>query len=167
MNRFLCLLLVLAGLNAAAAQSTLDRAKRDDVFFAVRNDPNMLNAVQKARATLDDFLRLAKSPPPDTGVFALKVAISDGELVEYFWINAFSQESDRVSGVVNNEPRLVKKVRLGERITFTRSDIYDWMYVDRAKRQMKGNFTACALLKKEPPAEAEKFKVAMGLRCDD
>ena len=31
---------------------------------------------------------------------------------------------------------------------------------------MMGNFTACALLTKEPPARAESFKRQYGLSCD-
>jgi hypothetical protein len=31
---------------------------------------------------------------------------------------------------------------------------------------MKGNYTACALLKSAPPSEAEEFKKHFGLNCD-
>ncbi|MGZ8407195.1 MAG: hypothetical protein ACXWVJ_04125 [Caulobacteraceae bacterium] len=60
----------------------------------------------------------------------------------------------------------MKKHKLGERIEFSRGQIADWTYIDGAKGQMVGNFTGCALLTKEPPAQAEEFKRLYGLQCD-
>ena len=41
------------------------------------------------------------------------------------------------------------------------------MHLEPAKNRMHGNFTACALLSKEPPKEAEAFKKQYGLRCEE
>jgi uncharacterized protein YegJ (DUF2314 family) len=51
-------------------------------------------------------------------------------------------------------------------MTFARGEIHDWMYYDDANRRMKGNFTACALLTREKPEDAEKMKRTYGLVCD-
>lgn len=126
----------------------------------------MRKAFEQARATLPEFFRIAKAPPPGTTNYALKVAISDGRNTEYFWVNQFTETTNGFSGVLNNEPRLVKTYAFGERITFRRSQIVDWTYVDKTARKMHGNFTACALLTKEPPAEAEAFKRQVGLSCN-
>ena len=55
-------------------------------------------------------------------------------------------------------------MKTGQTITFARSDIVDWMYIENGK--MKGNFTACALLKSAPKKEAEDFKRQFSLDCD-
>jgi uncharacterized protein YegJ (DUF2314 family) len=43
-------------------------------------------------------------------------------------------------------------------------EIVDWLYQDGST--MRGNFTACVLLRREPRAEAENFMKQIGLRCD-
>jgi len=53
---------------------------------------------------------------------------------------------------------------MGQTITFDQSEIVDWIYVDDG--DMKGNYTACALLKSAPAEEAEEFKRRFRLNCD-
>jgi hypothetical protein len=40
------------------------------------------------------------------------------------------------------------------------------MHVDVLKRKMYGNFTACALLTREPPQQAAEFRRRYGLECN-
>ena len=70
----------------------------------------------------------------------------------------------RLSGRINNTPEMVHTVRMGQLITFGRDEIVDWMYMDGGR--MKGNYTACALLKSAPKNEAEEFKERFGLTCE-
>ena len=128
----------------------------------------MSRAIERARASLDDFLRTAAAPPPGTSNFGLKVRISDETNTEYFWVNTVSVQSAGFGGILGNEPRAVKKYKLGERIAFQRDQIVDWTYIDRSKGspRMVGNFTACALLTKEPPAQAREYKERIGLACE-
>ena len=164
--RLLVLVLVLASTGLATAEGIMQRAERDEIFSVEAQDPDMLAAFDKARATLDSFLALARSRPAGAGAFGLKVRIVEGSKVEYFWVHDFAQRRGSFSGRIGNTPRSVSTVRLGQRIRFSRADVFDWVYVDRIKRRMNGNFTACALLKKEPPAEQEAFKRDYGLACD-
>lgn len=158
--------LLVAPLGAVQAQNLVDRAKRDEIAHMSREEPAMKDAFEKTRASLDTFLAQAKAPAPGTDRYALKVAISDGQNTEYFWVVDFSGDGKQFTGVLNNEPRLVMKHRYGEKIAFRRDQIADWTYMDAPQRRMHGNFTACALLTKEPPAQAAEFKRQYGLRCD-
>jgi hypothetical protein len=56
------------------------------------------------------------------------------------------------------------RLKMGQSITFAQSDIVDWLYIENG--MMKGNYTACALLKSAPKSEAEEFKKTVGLNCD-
>jgi uncharacterized protein YegJ (DUF2314 family) len=156
----------LAPVTIAIGQTIVERAASDEIAYMGREEKAMKEAFLKASATLGEFLSVAASPRPGTSGYALKVAISDGRNTEYFWVNGFSREGERFTGVLNNEPRLVKKHKLGERIEFTRAQVADWTYIDGANKRMVGNFTACALLTKEPPAQAEEFKRRYGLLCE-
>lgn len=151
---------------AACGQSAIGQAERDEVRHMASEEPAMRKAFEQARSRLDDFLRLAASPEEGTSDYALKVAISDGRNTEYFWVNRFTNNGDEFTGHLGNEPRLVKRYRNRERFQFDRKQVVDWTYIDNRNNRMMGNFTACALLTKEPPAQAEAFKRKYGLRCE-
>jgi uncharacterized protein YegJ (DUF2314 family) len=144
----------------------VDRAESDAVTFVSDDDPAMSAAFRKAQTTLDSFLELAASPPPNTDSFAVKVGISQGEQTEYFWISPFERTDTSFSGRINNSPRVIASVKEGEEIRFKRSDIVDWTYESTAEGRMYGNFTACALLSHESEEEAAEFKAHYGLDCE-
>ena len=140
--------IALIGLLAASplgAQTILERAARDEIATVADSDPAMAAAIRKARSTLADFLKLTATPRPGTDAFSLKVAVHEGERVEYFWITPFSNSGTQFSGEIDNTPRVVHSVKMGQSITFAQSDIVDWLYIENG--MMKGNYTACALLK--------------------
>jgi uncharacterized protein YegJ (DUF2314 family) len=146
------------------AQTITQKAERDELAIVAKSDPTMARAMSKARQTLPDFLDVAAAPKPGMEGFAVKVAIREGDNAEYFWITPFTDKDGEFSGAINNTPREVHSVKLGQTITFNRSEIVDWMYLDGDK--MKGNYTACALLKSASKQEAEEFKKRFGLDCD-
>ena len=158
---------LIAGLFAshpAPAQTVLQKAERDEIAMVAKDDPTMAAAMSKARATLGDFLKIAAAPKPSMANFAVKVAVHDGDQNEYFWIDPFTNDNGRFSGRINNKPEMVHTVKLGQTITFARDEIVDWMYMDGGK--MKGNYTACALLKSASKQEVDEFKKRFGLDCD-
>jgi len=157
----------LAGITAASAQAPLtplQRADRDELAFMADEHPDMREAMRRARATPKEFLALADAPRKGTDVFAIKVAIREKHTTEYFWISDFTNRDGAFSGRVDNTPRLVKRVRQDDVITFAESQIVDWMYREGGK--LKGNYTGCALLKQEKKRDAEAFKRRFGLTCD-
>ncbi|MEJ8854902.1 DUF2314 domain-containing protein [Variovorax robiniae] len=158
--------LLAAHAPAQAAQSLSERAKRDEVKHMAANEPAMRRAMDQAKATLDNFLRIASAPPPGTTGFALKVAVSDKKNTEYFWVGDFLPTAQGFEGTLSNEPRLVKKYYNGERFEFSRAQVVDWVFRDENRGRMLGNYTGCALLTKEPPAQAKAFQREHGLQCD-
>ena len=154
-------LTLLAGATALIAQTPIER---DELAFIADDHPDMVAAMRKARATLKDFLALARAPRPNVTSLAVKVAVREGEDVEYFWIGDFDGKDSQFSGRIDNIPRLVKRVREGETIKFVESEIVDWLYLENGK--MKGNFTACALIKQESKKDAAAFKKRFRLDCD-
>jgi len=151
---------------ALHAQTRGDRAA-SEASDAPKVDPVMERAFRRARASLDGFLEIARTPPAQLRGFALKVGIQEGEdIVEYFWINDFIQSGDTFSGKINNRPLLAKRVRAGQDYRFQRADIVDWTYIDMETRTVHGNFTACALLARKPADVAAELRQKFGLLCD-
>ncbi|MGP0091454.1 MAG: DUF2314 domain-containing protein [Xanthobacteraceae bacterium] len=147
----------------SGAQTITDKARRDEVVKVPQDDPDMAAAMRNARATLPNFLALARAPGPSMTGFSVKVAVSDGGLTEYFWVIQFESKDGQYSGRVNNRPRTVHNVAFGQVITFPESDIVDWIYLDGKK--MKGGYTTCALVKRESREQANAFAKQYGLDC--
>lgn len=145
------------------AESALERALNDEVAMVEDGDEDMAKAVKEARATLPGFLKLAQNPRSTMRSVAVKVAVNDGKQTEYFWITPFRKIKYGYSGLIDNEPRLVKSVRANSRIRFKESEIIDWMYVENGI--MHGNYTSCAILKKESEEERLAFRKEFGLDC--
>lgn len=149
------------------AKDISGKAARDEIVTMKDEGPAMQKAFDKARKTLSEFLKKAANPADGTDNYALKVGLSDGRNTEYFWVTDFEQEGDRFTATLGNTPRLVRKYSAGDEVSFARTQIVDWLYMDEAKGRMMGNFTACALLTKESASSAAAFKKQYGLSCDD
>ena len=149
----------------AYADSITQKAENDELSFIPDDDPDMAKAMIHAKSTLSEFLALKAKPTDTQQNFSIKIAIVDGDNKEFFWIGRFQEvSSGNYIGTLDNEPRTVKNVTNGQQINFKKDDIVDWLYIENGN--MKGNFTACALLKREPVADQEEFKRAYGLECE-
>ena len=149
---------------ALGAETAVDRAKKDEIVSVPKGDPDMEAAFRQARETLKGFLELARAPRPSITSMAVKVAVHDQSETEFFWISPFREKDGGFVGTIDNTPRSVRNVKLGQTITFQASDIVDWLY--RENGNMFGNYTACALLKQVPPSERKAFAREYGLNCD-
>lgn len=140
-----------------------DDGGQDRLLHMSDSDPAMQKAFQKAKASLPQFLQeLAKPKGSKNHVVKIGLPIKAGG-TEYLWLGDLKLQGDSFSGVIDNTPVYVKQ-KSGDRLTVKRSDVVDWMYVD-AQGKLVGNFTACALYSKEPPAKAKAFAEQYGLNC--
>lgn len=139
--------------------------KRDEneVVLIGERDPEMVAAIQQARAGLDEFLKLAEKAPADVSGLKLKVMIRDQNGAEHFWVSPFRTVEGKFEGILANEPRIVRSVRNGQRIVFAREEISDWGYV-RNGRQV-GSFTVCVMMKRVPKEQAEYYRKNHGFDC--
>lgn len=124
------------------------------------SDPEMVAAHAAARASLARFWAVLDRPATGEGGFALKVAIAlGGRDHEHIWTNDIKRDGDRISGVVNNVPQKTKAVTYGQRIDIAVGQISDWMYLRNGR--IVGNYTLRPLLKRMPPADAERFRAML------
>jgi uncharacterized protein YegJ (DUF2314 family) len=119
-------------------------------------DAAMEEAKAKARATLSHFWERLGSPGAGESGVALKVALPYGDNnTEHIWTKNVERKDGKVFGVINNVPRDVRTVRLGDRIEIAEHQISDWMYVRNGK--WVGNYTLRPLLKRMPPHQAARY----------
>jgi uncharacterized protein YegJ (DUF2314 family) len=135
------------------------KTSSDRVIDVKDDDPDMVAAIGKGRATLPEFWKKFEHPDPNESDFNLKVRIKDQYGTEYFWLNNLEKHNNVTSGVINNEPEIVKCVKLGQRIPIPEEDIADWLYMRRGK--IVGNYTVRALFKTMSPEEVKECKRMM------
>ena len=157
--------MVLIAPFSAWPQSFIDKAKKDSAVEMSDEEPAMQTAMERAQTGLDDFLRRAGSPPPDTDLYSVKVRVREGDNLEYLWLSNIKAKGELWSGRIDNIP-MIRSVKKGQSYSFAKSEIVDWTYIDRTKKKIIGNFTTCALLTKEPPDVAQKIQKQYGLDCD-
>ena len=161
--KFLFVSILLFAANAFAQPTAQPSRDENEIVFVGTTDPDMINAIREARSSLDEFFKLASKPPAGATEFKLKVMVRDANGVEHFWVTPFKALPESFEGRLGNEPRLVKSVKLGQNIRFSRDDISDWGYV-RNGRQV-GSYTICELFKKMPREQAEYYRKNHGFDC--
>ncbi len=132
-------------------------ANQTDTVIQVKDDdPEMIAAIAKARASLPQFWQVFDNPANGESNFSLKVKITDSKGTEHFWATDIERKDGKIQGTINNDPNIVASVKLGDRIPIPQADISDWLYMKNGK--MVGNETLKPLLKTLPPAEAETLR---------
>jgi uncharacterized protein YegJ (DUF2314 family) len=145
--RILRLLATIAFLSLAGCG---DRVK-DIVEVVKDDDPKMQAAIAKARSTVPEFIAALKAKIPGTDGFAVKVLFKDGDKGEHMWISRPTYVGGKFHGVIGNEPKFVRNVRLGQLYSVAPTEITDWMYVEKGK--LVGGYTLRAIRDAKTPEE--------------
>ena len=150
---------------SASAQGTFKDVGGEQMGIIPKGDPLMAEAMRKARATLPQFLDLVRTPRASVAGMGVKIGIPYGrDGVEYFWIMDLSIRDGKITGRLSNAPRFAKNVRAGEMLRFTEGDVVDWLYREDGK--MKGNYTSCALIAREPKDQRDALVKRFGVDCE-
>jgi uncharacterized protein YegJ (DUF2314 family) len=141
--------------------SSCSRQSREDRIINVEaNDAEMEAAIATAREKLPQFWQVFTHPEKGESDFSLKVRIKDGHGTEHFWVTEIERKEDgKIFGVINNDPEIVKNVKLNERVAVPEENISDWLYTRDGK--MVGNYTLRVLFKQMPPKEVDYYKHMM------
>ena len=152
-----------AALACACTIAPAQQANSDRVVHVATNDPEMTAAIAHVQKTLPGFLTLASNPPVGTEGYKLKVAVTDANGTEHFWVAPFQAVGGVFRGAINNTPQVVRNVKLGQVIEFEQAHISDWGYVRDGKQI--GSFTVCVLFSRMPKAVADGYRREHGFTC--
>jgi uncharacterized protein YegJ (DUF2314 family) len=131
------------------------KAPTDGVIHVADDDPGMNAAIAKARATVDAFITALQSPRPNQTEFSVKMAFTDRGKTEHMWLSPVTYDGTKFQGIVNNDPEMVKNVKIGQEVTVAPGEISDWMYVENEK--LVGGETLRVLRNALSPAERAAF----------
>ena len=144
---FLALLLVLCG--CSKMPDTLIKSGYDE--------KEMDAAIARARRETDQFIAELAKPAGDD--HAVKAPITDANGTEHFWLTDLTYKNGQFEGTINNDPGIVRNVKLGQKWKIKKEEISDWMYMRGGK--MHGNYTMRPLLKTMPEEEAAKLRAIL------
>jgi uncharacterized protein YegJ (DUF2314 family) len=153
-NLLACALL-LGAPGLARAEHTL---AREDVkpgvepqFFSVdQHNHRMRKAAQKARRTVGVFIDAMRHPAAGQHDFEVKKPFKQGDVVEHIWLSDVTFSGNRFHGYVDNRPREIKGLRLGQRVSVNPGEISDWAFVENGR--LVGGYTIRVLYAELPPA---------------
>lgn len=144
------LLFCLLGFLAGCSPDTSKPETLTDAY----DEAEMTAAMEKARSTVDEFITELKSRTADS--FSVKAPITDDNGTEHFWITDVEYSAGQFSGLVGNDPGIVKNVKFGDPWKLKRDEISDWMYTRGEK--IHGGFTIDPLLDSFPEDEADALR---------
>ncbi|MEO0975208.1 MAG: DUF2314 domain-containing protein, partial [Pseudomonadota bacterium] len=150
-------------LGGVASAEPAEQRDENEIVWVDDDGPLMSEAIRKARATLDEFLALVRSPSEGMAGFKLKVRLAEGEDVEHFWVTPFRETDAGFVGTLANDPVILTSFEGGQELVFDRSMISDWGYELDGKQV--GSFTVCAIFKTIPKDQADYYRKHHGFEC--
>jgi uncharacterized protein YegJ (DUF2314 family) len=137
--------------------SSCSGGKEGDNYTAVSSDDAGMNeAIAKAKATSDDFVRALHARRPGTKDFFVKKPYpTPSGSWEHMWIEVTDEHQGVLEGIVANEAEDTHEVKIGQKVSFKITEISDWKYQDEKK--LIGGYTIRYFLDKMSPEEREAF----------
>ena len=146
-------------LNAQAANVVAQELKNggtEPEFFQVPKDHvAMHRAVIEARKTVGKFITALKHPGPGQQDFEVKKPFIQGNEVEHIWLSDVRFVGNRFQGQVDNQPRKIHGLKLGQLVSVNPDEISDWLYVDNGK--LIGGYTVRAHYNELSPEQKQAF----------
>jgi|ERR1041385_123843 uncharacterized protein YegJ (DUF2314 family) len=120
------------------------------------NDAAMAAAIDRARATAQDFVTAFRAQKPGTANFFLKKPYpTPSGSSEHMWIKVTGESDGVFQGIVSNDAEETRQVKIGQKVLVKTNDISDWKYEDGKK--LIGGYTIRYFVEKMSKAEREAF----------
>ena len=119
------------------------------------DDKQMDRAVENAQKSLGFFMAVLRAGQSGDTAFEIKKAFVDGDKVEQIWIRRVSYDGKKFHGQIDNKPRDVKNIDLGERVIVQPQEVTDWMFLKDGK--LMGGYTTRVLYSRLSPEDKAQF----------
>lgn len=158
MKRYLTTILAGVLLAGAASPARADHAvAREDlqpgaeprVFDVGQHNHAMRRAVHEARRTVGYFIAKLGHPAAGESDFEVKKPFRQGDVVEHMWLSDVTFKGNRFHGYVDNVPRKIKGLKMGDRVSVNPNEISDWAFVENGR--LIGGYTIRVLYSELPP----------------
>ena len=150
--------LALASITAEAADTgqAFEKRSTEPPYIEVPNDHTAMHqAVTQARKTVGEFLAALKHPAPGQQDFEVKKRFIQSGQVEHIWLSDVQFVGNRFQGRVDNQPRKIQGLKLGQLVLVKPNEISDWLYIDHGK--LVGGYTVRVQYNELSPKEKQEF----------
>src|SRR5438128_7014952 len=155
-TRLLVPFLLLAGFACSS--------KPPDLMVVAEDDKDMNAAMEKARKSVDKFIKAFQKQRKGQSDFGVKMAIRDGKKVEHFWVEITRFDGNQFEGTISNEPTMVTTVQSGDLVKVEKNRIEDWMYVEKGK--LVGGYTVRVLRDRLSSGERKALDDSLPYKID-
>lgn len=124
----------------AAAQPADSVHPGQRVIDFSRKNRTMNDAIARARETVGELLRRLEAPADSGVTITVKLRVAEGDVAEHMWLRDVRYEGGMIHGRLNNVPRDLRRVRLGDALQVAPDQVSDWMVIDAAGA-LCGGFT--------------------------
>ena len=140
--------------------------KNGDAIYSVESEDEEMNkAIINAQKTYNDFLNAFKNPDSLMSDFAVKMKFDYGSSSgEHMWLGDLHFKSEKLFGILNNDPVEIKTVKLGDTLGIIQDKISDWMYLKNNK--LVGGHTIKVLYNKMSPDEKKEREKQLGFEIE-
>ena len=125
-TNFLPILLVIVFSGSHLESATVsERGREPETFNVGSEDPEMNQAIKRARDSVQSFLKQLVAPKQNQSHFSVKKPFpfgKDGEN-EHIWVNSLRYDGTRLHGKISNTPVDLKNLKLGDLVSFLPSEI--------------------------------------------
>jgi len=151
-------------------------SKLSTVFYFEGDDPEMLEAYEKARATFRYLWRELtweyRRIIPALGMSGVKAVFYDEKprgnakpAVEQMWFTDLFFDGNLITGRLLNKPNKVRSVKAGDQVSRSLNEITDWMF--SYGDEPFGGFTVNLMRSKMSPEERQSHDNAWGMKFGD
>lgn len=148
------LTLVFAALSCGGCTKEKPAAPKPDTLAEEYDEKEMDRAIATARKRTNEFLAVLKAKDADS--FSVKAPITDDNGTEHFWITDVTYADGEFSGLIGNDPGIVKNVKMGQPWKVAAAEISDWMFM--RGEMIHGGFTIDPLLETYPKEQADQLR---------
>src|SRR5580704_6068775 len=146
-------------LNTEAANviaQELKKGSAEPEYFEVTKDHAATHrAVIQARKTVGKFILALNHPAPGQQDFEVKKPFIQGSEVEHIWLSDVKLINHHFEGRIDNQPRKITGVKLGQIVSVEPKDISDWLYIDNGK--LVGGYTVRVHYSEMSPEQKQVF----------
>jgi uncharacterized protein YegJ (DUF2314 family) len=141
-------------------REVIRRGAEPECFQIVEEDSAMNRAIRQARKSQRTFIAALQHPQPGQRDFQVKKPFVQGDTVEHLWLRDVTYSGHRYHGVVDNRPRAIQGLKMGDRVSVNPSEITDWAYVDHGT--LVGGATIRVLYQEFSPERRAAFEKEVG-----
>jgi uncharacterized protein YegJ (DUF2314 family) len=139
---------------------TVDAAK--NIVNVSNEDAEMNAAIDRARATVHDFLPHLQNPPKGQEYLGVKVRLGDDpQRGEHIWLYDVRYDGGRIAGKLMDDADYFPQWKQGATVRVAPEEITDWMTVENG--HVCGGFTSRVVVSTLPPEQQREWFTAMDI----